>query len=258
MNALQRSLDEAVSSQSQQQLGHQHVCVCDREREHGCYACWVASKRNKQRNANVDVARQSIDAEESVASSSAEGNIIPQPYEQLEIQQPEVQAKTYSLHKYRNLIKPFLIVASNGHIVDVWGPYSATISDASIMNDLFAEENGPLRSYFREGDVFILDRGFRDAIINLVSYNYEPHKPESLEEGETQLPTIRANKSRCVTICRWVIEVINGKFKRDYKLLIQTYFNNTCRNVMTDFRIAAALVNVFHKLITNNPEPNQS
>lgn len=164
------------------------------------------------------------------------------------------QKKTYSLHKYRNLIKPFLIVASNGHILDVWGPYSATISDATIMKDLFAEENGPLRRYFREGDVFILDRGFRDAMDDLVRYNYEPHKPESLEEGQTQLPTIHANKSRCVTICRWVIEVINGKFKRDYKLLRQTYFNNTCRNVMTDFRIAAALVNVFHKLITDRTD----
>ncbi|KAH9639644.1 hypothetical protein HF086_009097 [Spodoptera exigua] len=77
MNALQRNLDEAESSQSQQQLGHQHVCVwCGRsilrirsnalrenaperiliaarisprqlpEEPRVCYACWVAAKRN--------------------------------------------------------------------------------------------------------------------------------------------------------------------------------------------------------------------
>ncbi|KAF9406100.1 hypothetical protein HW555_013406 [Spodoptera exigua] len=428
MNALQRNLDEAESSQSQQQLGHQHVCAwCGRsilrirsnalrenaperiliaarisprqlpEEPRVCYACWVAAKRNIQRNANVDVARQSIDAEESVASSSAEGNIIPQPSEQLEIQEPEVQAlrtedsnerlefnwddsavllliekyqenellwnprhmdfknrnkrndavrdiasvfniasseierklKNLSSHYFREKRKYEESKRSGSGRDDVqlpkWFAYKALSflnnknapssqdnitsqttllstrtsrkrnierepevdealqllreitsnarqrDDAAIFADYISSKLRKMDHYtmctvqhqiqnivyeaeMRMGDVFISDRGFRDAIINLVSYNNEPHKPESLEEGETQLPTIRANKSRCVTICRWVIEVINGKFKRDYKLLRQTYFNNTCRNVMTDFRIAAALVNVFHKLITDRTD----
>ncbi|KAF9797227.1 hypothetical protein SFRURICE_006209 [Spodoptera frugiperda] len=52
----------------------------------------------------------------------------------------------------------------NGHIIDVIGPYAATQTDAEIMKDLFTDESGPMRSFYREGDVFILDRGFRDAI----------------------------------------------------------------------------------------------
>lgn len=133
------------------------------------------------------------------------------------------QKKTYSLHKYRNLVKPFLIVASDGHIIDIFGHYPATESDASIMKALFQNEDGELRRLFRENDVFILDRGFRDAIPFLETLGYKIYNPESLEQGETQLPTIKANKSRCVTLCRWMVEVVNGRFKRDFKLFRQEY-----------------------------------
>lgn len=67
---------------------------------------------------------------------------------------------TYSLHKYKNLLKPFLLVTPDGYIVDCFGPYKATTSDADIMKSLFS--NSPLRQYFQNNDIFILDRGFRD------------------------------------------------------------------------------------------------
>lgn len=65
------------------------------------------------------------------------------------------QKDTYSLHKYRNLMKPFLIVCSDGYIVDVLGPYPATTSDATIMSNEFSSETKPLRQYFQQGDIFI-------------------------------------------------------------------------------------------------------
>ena len=49
------------------------------------------------------------------------------------------QRQSYSLHKCRNLLKPFLIVCTNGYIIDVTGPYAATSSDASIMRSLITE-----------------------------------------------------------------------------------------------------------------------
>lgn len=125
------------------------------------------------------------------------------------------QKDTYSLHKYRNLVKPFLIVSCDGYIVDCFGPYKATTSDADIMTSLFSNENSPLRLYLQENDIFILNRGFRDSISLLESCNYSAYMPESLLEGEHQLTTEQANRSRCVTICRWVVEVVNGCFKRD-------------------------------------------
>lgn len=167
------------------------------------------------------------------------------------------QKRTYSLHKYDNLIKPFLIVACDGYIIDVSGPYAATQTDSEIMRHLFENENGPMRSFFRSNDIFILDRGFRDCIPFLESYGYKVFKPESVDEGATQLTTLQANKSRCVTLCRWVVEVVNGRFKRDFKLFRQDFFNRASLHLMDDFRIAAALINRFHPLIHDRPDAQQ-
>lgn len=67
------------------------------------------------------------------------------------------QKDTYSLHKYRNLMKPLLMVCCDGYIIDVLGLYPATTSDANIIINEFNEETKPLRRYFQAGDVFILD-----------------------------------------------------------------------------------------------------
>ncbi|KAH9635586.1 hypothetical protein HF086_012255 [Spodoptera exigua] len=155
------------------------------------------------------------------------------------------QKDTYSLHKYKNLLKPFLFVACDGYILDCFGPYKATTSDADIMISLFDYENAPLRLYFQENDVFILDRGFRDSIRMLEGCNYRPYMPDSLLESEHQLSTQQANQSRCVTICRWVVEAVNGHLQRDFKLLRQDYFNESVPNMMQNFQIAASLLNRF-------------
>ncbi|KAF9806457.1 hypothetical protein SFRURICE_001252, partial [Spodoptera frugiperda] len=55
-----------------------------------------------------------------------------------------------------------------------------------------------------------IDSGFRDAIPLLENCNYRIFKPESLDEGASQLTFSQANKSRKVTLCRWVVEVVNG------------------------------------------------
>lgn len=81
------------------------------------------------------------------------------------------QKQTCSLHKYRNLLKPFMVVACDGHILDCFGPYKATTSDDDIMNSLFSEGSA-LREYFEHNDVFILDKGFRDGISLLECCGY--------------------------------------------------------------------------------------
>ncbi|XP_028038214.1 uncharacterized protein LOC114248965 [Bombyx mandarina] len=166
------------------------------------------------------------------------------------------QKKTYSLHKYRNLVKPFLIVCTDGYIIDVLGPYPATASDAEIMKKEFV--NGrPLKEYFHPGDAFILDRGFRDSLPLLHQCGYRTYVPASLEEGETQLSTSEANKSRAVTICRWVVEAVNGRFKRDFKLLRQNYFNVASTSFMKDFEVAASLLNKFHPPIVDRADAGE-
>ncbi|XP_028165256.1 uncharacterized protein LOC114356347 [Ostrinia furnacalis] len=167
------------------------------------------------------------------------------------------QKKTYSMHKYRNLMKPFLMVCTDGHIIDVLGPYPATTSDADIMKNEFSNETKPLREYFNEGDAFVLDRGFRDSLPLLHQCGYRTYVPASLQEGETQLSTADANKSRAVTICRWVVEVVNGRFKRDFKLLRQNYFNVASRSFMKDFEVAASLLNMFHPPIVDRVDAGE-
>ncbi|XP_045449482.1 uncharacterized protein LOC123658044 [Melitaea cinxia] len=163
------------------------------------------------------------------------------------------QKKTYSLHKYDNLVKPFLIVSCDGHIIDAVGPYAATQTDAEIMIHLFENENGPFRRLFRQNDVIVLDKGFRDAIPLLENCDYRVYKPESLDEGASQLTFSQANKSRKVTLCRWVVEIVNGRFKRDFKLFRHRYLNKASTHLMVDFRIAGALLNKFHPVLVDSP-----
>ncbi|KAF9816543.1 hypothetical protein SFRURICE_010702 [Spodoptera frugiperda] len=42
------------------------------------------------------------------------------------------QKQTYSLHKYANLVKPFLITCCDGYILECTGPYEATKNDSTI------------------------------------------------------------------------------------------------------------------------------
>lgn len=58
-----------------------------------------------------------------------------------------------------------MIVCTDGYIVDVVGPYAATQTDADSMKDLFQNSGSPMRIFYTENDVFVLDRGFGDAII---------------------------------------------------------------------------------------------
>lgn len=160
------------------------------------------------------------------------------------------QRRTYSLHKYRNLIKPFLIVCGDGHIIDITGPYAATTTDSDIMTKILENhdepiENGAFHYLFHEGDVLILDRGFRDAIPLTETYGYNAYMPRTKRRGETQLTTIDANKSRLVTMCRWVVEAVNGKFKRDFKIFRERIFNRASQNTINDFKIAGAIINCF-------------
>lgn len=162
------------------------------------------------------------------------------------------QRLTYSLHKFQNLLKPFLVVCSDGYIIDILGPFAATKSDASIMSDFINGESSVFHWFFEENDVLILDRGFRDCVPDLEESGYEVHLPPTKDRNDTQLSTEQANKSRLVTLCRWVVEVINGRFKRDFKLLRQDYFNTALRNLFPDFKIAGALINSFREPVRDN------
>lgn len=94
------------------------------------------------------------------------------------------------------------------------GPFKATTNDASITSLDLRSKEGNIRSFFRIGDIFILDRGFKDVTTDLEAHGFRTHMPETVNENEFQLTTLQANNSRFVTMCRWVVEVVNEGIKR--------------------------------------------
>lgn len=87
------------------------------------------------------------------------------------------------------MLKPFLIVASDGYIIDTVGPFAATKTDAQIMQDIMNDEEHPLHFLLQKNYVFILDRGFRDALESIKASGYEYYVTPTKDRRETQLTT---------------------------------------------------------------------
>lgn len=99
------------------------------------------------------------------------------------------------------------------------------------------------------GDVFIVDRGFRDCINFLKRKGFNVQSPASLKENQKQLTTMEANQSRLVTANRYGVETRNGHFKTIFKIFQKEWNNITLPNLMSDFRVCAALINAYFKSI---------
>ena len=85
----------------------------------------------------------------------------------------EFQRDTYSVQKKRHLVKPFVVCAANGTIVEIYGFYNAKQNDAKIMEDIL-EKDQFLRELLEENDIIIADRGFRDCVKSIKkNYNVD-------------------------------------------------------------------------------------
>ncbi|CAF1498316.1 unnamed protein product [Didymodactylos carnosus] len=76
-----------------------------------------------------------------------------------------VQRRTFSLHKGRPLIKPMMVVASDGYIISAIGPYLADYqnNDASMTKHIMMNNREGVTDWLKPNDVLIVDRGFRDC-----------------------------------------------------------------------------------------------
>lgn len=151
------------------------------------------------------------------------------------------QKKTYNTHKKRNYVKPMLCVATDGTIICVIGPFKATENDASIMQKILPELIPSMRN-FQEGDVMLVDRGFRDCIEDFEQQGFVVKIPAHAG-GNRQLTTIEANATRLVTKCRFEVEKTNGVMKNTFKMFSMTQETYWVPTLMHDFTIAAALIN---------------
>lgn len=158
------------------------------------------------------------------------------------------QRKIYSSQKRRHLFKIMKVVAVDGTIIDVFGPFAATINDANIIKTVF--EQTSIEHMFIAGDVVLVDRGFRDCVKFLQNKKLNVKMPEFIVKGNNgQLTTNQANRSRLVTKMRFAIEAANGRMKSKWKLFNKIIPSILTKNLMSDYKIGAALINAFGKPI---------
>lgn len=144
-------------------------------------------------------------------------------------------------------MKPFIICAPDGYIVGVYGLYPATWNDAKILEHII-NHNPKLMKLLSENDIMILDRGFRDIVNKLkTKYKLRVLMPNLLPKEQKQFSAEQANESRLCTKIRWIIEVVNGRLKMCYRALDNRVENKSLTHFFTDFKIASALYNRFHR-----------
>jgi len=162
------------------------------------------------------------------------------------------QRKSYSVQKKSPLVKPFTITTTNGYIVYTAGPFNANKNDATILKELL-ESPGGLNSILKEGDVFFLDRGFRDVVSVLEERKFQVFMP-ALKGKEKQLSDEQLNASRFVTKIRWVVEAIHGIIGQKCKLLHNQLHNSLLHNAHLYCQIACFLQNRFGKRLNSDAE----
>lgn len=166
--------------------------------------------------------------------------------------------RSYSMHKHRPLVKPMMVVTTTGYIVSVLGPYLADSknNDASILRHMIYHNAEELRNWLQEEDVFVVDRGFRDAQDVLEDVGIKLEMPAFMKRGEKQLSTIDSNLSRVVTKVRWVVEACNGRLKQ-WQYLSKTLPNSQIPFIGDYVRIVAALCNKYRPPISRSSEEDE-
>ena len=117
--------------------------------------------------------------------------------------------RSLSMHKRRPLLKPVMIVSTIGYIVSVLGPYLADPknNDSSILNHSIHSNTEEIKNWVEEGDIFVVDRGFRDSEAVLNDLGIRMEMPAFIRKGQKQLYAEEANSSRLVTKVRNRINV---------------------------------------------------
>jgi hypothetical protein len=158
----------------------------------------------------------------------------------------DFQQLSYSGQKKRNLVKPLLVVATDGHIIDIIGPYTGRCNDASILQHALEkkEDKEKLLDFLNGNACVVADRGFLDVVKCLEELNISIVMPKFLNKNQKQFTAQDANYTRLVTKIRWVVESANARFKK------WKYFRNVVQNkslyfLREDLLFVCAMINCF-------------
>ncbi|XP_062618934.1 uncharacterized protein LOC134280537 [Saccostrea cucullata] len=167
--------------------------------------------------------------------------------------------RSFSTHKHRPLIKPMIVVTTSGYVVSVLGPYLADSknSDAKILTHMIETNVEEIKDWIKEEDIFIVDRGFRDAETLLNDIGIHVEMPSFLPRGTKQHTTEEANATRLVTKLRWVVESVNGRIKT-WNYLDRTIPNSQIPHIGDYVRIISAICNKFRPDVSTGLESDLS
>ena len=160
--------------------------------------------------------------------------------------------QSYCVHKGRHLVKPHMMVAMDGYILDIQGPYfsDSRNNDASILQNEFEGDDQRMRNWFVDNDIAILDSGYRDVRGFLENQGLACKMTVALQRGQRQLNTEEANESRLVTKSRWIVEARNGHIKSIFKFMNNIMQIQHVYHLGDFYKIAGAIINRYHPLIT--------
>ncbi|KYM99340.1 hypothetical protein ALC62_09925 [Cyphomyrmex costatus] len=164
----------------------------------------------------------------------------------------KVLRQSYCIHKGRHLIKPSMYVAPDGYILDIQGPYfsNAANNDAAILLRELETDVNNMRNWFQRGDIFIIDRGYRDAVSTLQRIGLQIEMPSLLYRDQSQLTTEQANNTRIVSKSRWIVEARNGHLKSIFKFFDGSISTSHIFHLRDFLLIAGAIINKFFEPVT--------
>lgn len=159
-----------------------------------------------------------------------------------------VLRQSYCIHKGKHLIKPSIFVAPDGYILNILGPYFSNTAnnDANILVSEFERDIEGIRNWFQMGDIYLVDRGYRDAVPTLEALGINVQMPSLLQPGQTQLTTEEANHSKIVSKLRWVNEARNGHLKLIFKFMKNCIAYSHIPNVQDFLLICGGIINKYH------------
>ena len=156
------------------------------------------------------------------------------------------QRQSYNLHKHRPLVKPMVVVGTDGYILSVLGPYlsNAKNNDAAITRHILSTNSEGMNDWLQDNDLCIVDRGFRDVVEFLEERGLCVQMPVYLKKGSKQHSTEDANTSRLITKIRWIVESINGRLKQ-WRFFDKVVSNHYIPHIGEFLRIIAAISNKY-------------
>ena len=104
------------------------------------------------------------------------------------------------------------------------------------------------QDFFKQRDVFVLDRRFKEAIQPMKKLGFQVEIPAFLQKTKDkrmQLSWQEANRSRKVTKVKFAVECVIGKLKSKFRYLDKFVSNLSLKQILRDFRIAGSLLNRF-------------